>query len=83
MRNGINKLAKILIISINKDKVTVTNGGEILLVTNNNINAYLKLYEALEGQKADIYILDHWGKKIGSSVDKNSFMGILRRWFEN
>lgn len=63
-------MAKILIISINKDKVTVTNGGEILLVTNNNINAYLKLYEALEGQKADIYILDHWGKKIGSSVDK-------------
>lgn len=48
MRNGINKLAKILIISINKDKVTVTNGGEILLVTNNNINAYLKLYEAQE-----------------------------------
>lgn len=83
MRNGTNKLAKILIISINKDKVTVTNGGEILLVTNNNINAYLKLYEALEDQEADIYILDHWGKKIGSSVDKNSFMSILRRWFEN
>lgn len=83
MRNGINKLAKILIISINKDKVTVTNGGEILLVTNNNINAYLKLYEALEGQEADIYILDHWGKKIGSSVDKNSFLAILRGWFEN
>lgn len=58
MRNGINKLAKILIISINKDKVTVTNGGEILLVTN-NINAYLKLYEALEGQKVGELILLH------------------------
>ena len=70
-------------VEINKDKVKVTNGEEILLVTNNNINAYLRLYEALEGQEADIYILEHWGKKIGSSVDKNSFLGILRRWFEN
>lgn len=77
------KMCKVLIISITKDKATVTNGGETLLVTNNNINAYLKLYKALEGQEADIYILDHWGKKIGSSVDKNSFMSILRRWFEN
>ena len=76
-------MSKILTVSITKNKVKVTNGGEILLVTNNNINAYLKLYQALEGQEADIYILDHWGKKIGSSVDKNSFMAILRRWFEN
>lgn len=70
-------------ITINKDKVKVTNGAEILLVTNNNINAYVKLYKALEGQEADLYILEHWGKKIASSVDKNSFMSILRRWFEN
>lgn len=83
MRNGTNKLVKTLIISITKDKVTVTNGGEILLVTNNNINAYLKLYEALEGQKASIYILEHWGMKIGSSVTKEDFLAILRRWFEN
>lgn len=76
-------MPKILTISITKDKVTVTNGEETLLVTNNNINAYLKLYQALEDQKADIYILEHWGMKIGSSVDKNSFMSILRRWFEN
>lgn len=72
-----------LTISINKDKVKVTNGNEALLVTNNNIHAYLKLYSALEGQEADLYILEHWGKKIASSVDKNSFMTILRRWFEN
>lgn len=72
-----------LTISISKDKVKVTNGAETLLVTNNNINAYVKLYSALEGQEADIYILEHWGKKIASSVDKNSFMSILRRWFEN
>ncbi len=83
MKSGINKLDKVLTISITKDKVKVTNGGEILLVTNNNINAYVKLYQALEGQEADIYILEHWGKKIGSSVDKNSFLSILRRWFEN
>ena len=76
-------MPKILNISINKDKVTVTNGREILLVTNNNIQAYLKLYEALEGQKADIYILEHWGMKVGSSVTKTGFLGILKRWFEN
>lgn len=70
-------------VSITKEKVKVTNGSEILLVTNNNIHAYVKLYSALEGQEADLYILDHWGKKIASSVDKNSFLAILRRWFEN
>lgn len=83
MRNGINKLAKVLTVSIDKEKVKVFTEKETLLSTNNNIQAYNKLYKALEDQKADIYILDHWGKKIGSSVDKNSFMGILRRWFEN
>lgn len=83
MKSGTNKLAKILTISISKDKVKVFTEKETLLSTNNNIQAYNKLYKALEGQKADIYILDHWGKKIGSSVDKNSFMSILRRWFEN
>ncbi len=80
MKSGI---ANMLNVSITKDKVKVTNGGEILLVTNNNINAYLKLYKALEDQEADIYIMEHWGMKIGSSVDKNSFLAILRRWFEN
>lgn len=70
-------------VSITKDKVKVTKDNEDLLVTNNNINAYLKLYSALEGQEADLYILGHYGKKIASSVDKNSFMAILRRWFEN
>lgn len=80
MRNGIIKMLKV---SITKEKVKVTNGEEILLVTNNNIQAYNKLYKALEDQKASIYILEHWGKKIGSSVDKISFLAILRRWFEN
>lgn len=70
-------------VSITKEKVKVTNGSEILLVTNNNIHAYLKLYSAIEGQEADLYILEHYGKKIASSVDKNSFLAILRRWFEN
>lgn len=80
---GEYKKLTLLNVSISKDRVTVFTEKETLLSTNNNINAYLKLYKALEGQKADIYILDHWGKKIGSSVDKNSFMSILRRWFEN
>ena len=70
-------------VSITKEKVKVTKGSEILLVTNNSINAYLKLYSALEGQEADLYILEHYGKKIASSVNKNSFLAILRRWFEN
>jgi hypothetical protein len=70
-------------VSITKEKVKVTNESEILLVTNNNIHAYVKLYSALEGQEADLYILEHYGKKIASSVDKNSFLAILRRWFEN
>ena len=80
---GEYKKLTFLNVSISKDKVIVFTEKETLLSTNNNINAYLKLYEALEGQEADIYILDHWGKKIGSSVDKNSFLAILRRWFEN
>lgn len=70
-------------VSITKEKVKVTNGEEILLVTNNNIQAYNKLYKALEDQKASIYILGHWGMKVGSSVDKEDFLAILRRWFEN
>lgn len=70
-------------VSITKEKVKVTNGEEILLVTNNNIQAYTKLYKALEDQKASIYILEHWGMKVGSSVDKEDFLAILRRWFEN
>ena len=80
MRNGIIKMLKVL---ITKEKVKVTNGEEILLVTNNNIQAYNKLYKALEDQKASIYILEHWGMKVGSSVDKEDFLAILRRWFEN
>ena len=80
MKSGIINMLKV---SITKNKVKVTNGNEALLVTNNNIQAYLKLYKALEGQEADLYILEHWGRKIASSVDKNSFMAILRRWFEN
>ena len=70
-------------VSITKEKVKVAKDNEALLVTNNNIHAYVKLYSALEGQEADLYILEHYGKKLASSVDKNSFMGILRRWFEN
>lgn len=72
-----------LTVSITKDKVKVIKDHEVLLVTNNNIHAYLKLYGALEAQEADLYVLEHWEKKIASSVDKNSFMAILRRWFEN
>lgn len=71
---GEYKKLTFLNVSISKDRVTVFTEKETLLSTNNNINAYLKLYKALEGQKADIYILDHWGKKIGSSVDEMTSM---------
>lgn len=80
---GEYKKLTFLNVSISKEKVIVFTEKETLLSTNNNIQAYNKLYQALEGQEADLYILEHWGRKIGSSVDKNSFMGILRRWFEN
>lgn len=83
MRNGINKLAKVLTVSIDKEKVKVFTEKEDLLITNNNIQAYLRLFKALEGQEADIYTLVHWGMDISSSIDKEDFLAILRRWFEN
>lgn len=83
MRNGINKLAKVLTVSIDKEKVKVFTEKEDLLITNNNIQAYLRLYKALEGQEADIYALVHWGMDIAYSIDKEDFLAILRRWFEN
>ena len=61
MKSGINKLAKVLTVSIDKEKVKVFTEKEDLLITNNNIQAYLRLYKALEGQEADIYALVHWG----------------------
>lgn len=45
MRNGINKLAKVLTVSIDKEKVKVFTEKEDLLITNNNIQAYLRLYD--------------------------------------
>lgn len=80
---GEYKKLTFLNVSISKDKVIVFTEKETLLSTNNNIQAYNKLYKALEGQKASIYILEHWGMKIGSSVTKEDFLAILRRWFEN
>ena len=55
---------KILKVTITKYQVKVTKGKEGLLVTNNNINSYNKLWNALQGQEADKYILNHWGTKI-------------------
>lgn len=72
-----------LLITINKDKVKVTNGKETVLETNNNIQAYNKLFKTLETQEADLYFLEHFGKTVISDMDKNSFLAILRRWFEN
>ena len=54
---------KTLKISISKSQVRVKNGKDLLLVTNNNINAYSKLWNALQGQEADKYILVHWAKR--------------------
>lgn len=74
---------KILKISISKSQVRVKNGKDLLLVTNNNINAYNKLWNALQGQEADKYILVHWGKEIAETDNKNEFMSVLSKWFEN
>ena len=74
---------KTLKISISKSQVRVKNGKYLLLVTNNNINAYSKLWNALQGQEADKYILVHWGKEIAETDNKNEFISILTKWFEN
>ena len=74
---------KILRVTITKYQVKVTKGNEDLLVTNNNINAYSKLWNALQGQEADKYILVHWGKEIACDNDKESFIKTLSKWFEN
>lgn len=74
---------KILRISISKSQVRVKNGKDLLLVTSNNINAYNKLWKALQDQEADKYILSHWGKDIAETDNKNEFMSVLSKWFEN
>lgn len=74
---------KTLKISISKSQVRVKNGKDLLLVTTNNINAYTKLWKALQGQEADEYTLSHWGKDIAETNDKNEFISILTKWFEN
>ena len=74
---------KTLKISISKSQVRAKNGKDLLLVTTNNINAYSKLWNALQGQEADKYILIHWGKDIAETSDKNEFISILAKWFEN
>lgn len=61
---GEYKKLTFLNVSISKEKVTVFTEKETLLSTNNSIQAYNKLYKTLEGQEADIYILDHWGTNI-------------------
>lgn len=73
---------KILKISLSKSQVRVRNGKDLLLVTNNNINAYNKLFNALQGQEADKYILVHWDKEIACDNDRENFIGTLKKWFE-
>lgn len=74
---------KVLRVSISKDIVKVTNGKELILMTNNNINAYIKLWDSLQEEEADKYILTFWYKDIACESDKESFINILRKWFEN
>lgn len=76
-------MTKTLKVSISKNQVRARNGKDLLLVTNNNINAYSKLWDALQGQEADKYILVHWGKEIACYSEKESFVGTLNKWFEN
>lgn len=74
---------KTIKVSIIKYQVKVTKDQESLLVTNNNINAYSKLWNALQRQEADRYILNHWGKDIAKAYTKEEFISILSKWFEN
>lgn len=74
---------KILRVSITKHQVKVISDNDNLLVTNNNINAYTKLYKVLQDEEADKYILSHWGKDIAETDNKNEFMSVLSKWFEN
>lgn len=74
---------KILRISLTKHQVKVISDNDNLLVTNNNINAYTKLYKVLQNEEADKYILSHWGKDIAETDNKNEFMSVLSKWFEN
>ena len=74
---------KILRISLTKHQVKVIRDNDNLLVTNNNINAYTKLYKVLQNEEADKYILSHWGKDIAETGNKNEFMSVLSKWFEN
>ena len=74
---------KTLRVSITKHQVKVISDNDNLLVTNNNINAYTKLYKVLQDEEADKYILSHWGKEIAETDNKNEFMSVLSKWFEN
>lgn len=74
---------KILRISLTKHQVKVISDNDNLLVTNNNINAYTKLYKVLQNEEADKYILSYWGKDIAETDNKNEFMSVLSKWFEN
>jgi hypothetical protein len=74
---------KTLRVSITKHQVKVISDNDNLLVTNNNINAYTKLYKVLQDEEADKYILSHWGKDIAETDNKNEFMSVLSKWFEN
>ena len=74
---------KILKVSISNQQIRVKNGKDLLLITSNNINAYTKLWNALQGQEADEYILIHWGRNIACTNDKEKFTIILNKWFEN
>lgn len=74
---------KTLRVSITKHQVKAISDNDNLLVTNNNINAYTKLYKVLQDEEADKYILSHWGKDIAETDNKNEFMSVLSKWFEN
>ena len=74
---------KIWRVSLTKHQVKVISDNNNLLVTNNNINAYTKLYKVLQDEEADKYILSHWGKDIAETNNKNEFMSVLSKWFEN
>jgi hypothetical protein len=64
-------------------KVKIMLGTDLLLFTNNNINAYKKLWKALEGVEAKPFIIELEGTKVFESADKHTLYKELNKFLEN
>lgn len=72
-----------LTVSFTEYKVKIMLGTDLLLFTNNNINAYKKLWKALEGVEAKPFIIELEGTKVFESADKHTLYKELNKFLEN